>query len=222
MSYIATWSGGKDSAYACFKSIQEGLNVSHLLNVISNVNNTIESHGIGKELIQVQAKLLDIPLIQRKASRDRYTEDFKNILENLDPNTIEGVIFGNIIVPEYEKQKHKLWAEEVCNASSLLAIEPLWGISSEEIMSEMLRAGFKAIIINCKNELIDKEWLGRTIDNDFLRYLERRQIDACGEKGEYHSFVTDCPMFKKPIKILKSNKELRGNFWFLNILEWMV
>jgi diphthamide synthase (EF-2-diphthine--ammonia ligase) len=81
-------------------------------------------------------------------------------------------------------------------------------------------AGFEAIIVSAKSDLIDEEWIGRKIDREFLRYLKDNNIDLCGENGEYHTFVTDGPLFKKRIEITKSKTITRDGYWFLDTIEY--
>jgi diphthamide synthase (EF-2-diphthine--ammonia ligase) len=34
--HVASWSGGKDSAFACYRAIQKGYTISHFVNFISD------------------------------------------------------------------------------------------------------------------------------------------------------------------------------------------
>ncbi len=81
-------------------------------------------------------------------------------------------------------------------------------------------AGFEATIVSAKSELFDDKWIGRKVDREFLGHLKDNNIDLCGENGEYHTFVTDGPMFKKKIKIIKSQPITRDGYWFLDTLEY--
>ncbi|MHB1347367.1 MAG: Dph6-related ATP pyrophosphatase, partial [Candidatus Humimicrobiaceae bacterium] len=66
-----------------------------------------------------------------------------------------------------------------------------------------------------------KEWLGRRLDNSFLNEIKLlKDVDVCGERGEFHSIVIDGPIFKQKIDISKSRKVLREGYWFLDIQEY--
>ena len=80
-------------------------------------------------------------------------------------------------------------------------------------------SGFEATIVSADSNLFEKEWIGRKVDRDFLKYLNDNNIDVCGENGEYHTFVTCGPLFKRKIKITSSRIIKRDRFWFLDILE---
>ena len=220
MSYIVSWSGGKDSCFACYKAIREGYKVSHLINFILKENKKIKLHRISEKLIQLQAESIGIPLIQKEIKWESYEKEFKKSVKVLIPNGIKGIIFGDMYVQEYTVQKHKDWVEKVCGDLGVEAIEPLWELDPEIYLLELIDMGFEAIIISSKVDLFGKEWIGRKLDKNFLEYLKNNNIDICGEKGEYHTFVIDCPLFKKKIKINKSKPFLRDNYWFLDILEY--
>jgi diphthine-ammonia ligase len=82
-------------------------------------------------------------------------------------------------------------------------------------MLEFIDAGFEAIIVSAKADLFGKDWIGKRVDREFLRYLKDNNIDVCGENGEYHTFVTYGPMFRKKIKITTNMPIIRDGYWFL-------
>ena len=110
------------------------------------------------------------------------------------------MIFGDIYLED-----HKEWTQRVCLKMGIEAIEPLWGKDREVLLLEFIDAGFEGRIISAQSDLFDKKWIGRKVDRVFLKYLKENNIDACGENGEYHTLVTNGPLFKKKIEIIKSN-----------------
>ena len=215
MSYISSWSGGKDSCFACYKAIREGYNVSHLLNFISKEYKRVSFHGTEAKLIQLQAKAIGTPLLQKETTWNGYEQEFKDAVKSLMPNGVKGIVFGDIYL-----QEHKDWVERVCGELGIEAIEPLWGQDPERVLLEFIDAGFEATIVSAKSELFDDKWIGRKVDRELLSHLKDNNIDLCGENGEYHTFVTDGPMFKKKIKITKSQPIMRDGYWFLDTLEY--
>jgi len=215
MSYISSWSGGKDSCFACYKAICEGYNVSHLLNFISKEYQRVSFHGTEAKLIQLQAKAIGIPLSQKETTWDGYEQEFKDAVKSLIPEGVTGMVFGDIYL-----QEHKDWVERVCRELGIEAIEPLWGQDPERILLEFIDSGFEATIISAKSDLFDDKWIGQKVNKEFLSYLKDNNIDLCGENGEYHTFVTDGPMFKKKIEIAKSQPIMRDGHRFLDTLEY--
>jgi uncharacterized protein (TIGR00290 family) len=215
MSYISSWSGGKDSCFACYQAIREGYNVSHLLNFISKDYKRVSFHGTEAKLIQLQAEAIGIPLLQKETTWNGYEQEFKEAVRSLIPDGVTGMVFGDIYL-----QEHKDWVERVCRELGIEAVEPLWGQDTERILLDFIDAGFEATIVSAKSELLDEKWIGQKVDREFLSHLKDNNIDLCGENGEYHTFVTGGPMFQKEIKIAKSQPITRDGYWFLDTLEY--
>jgi len=215
MSYISSWSGGKDSCFACYKAICEGYNVSYLLNFISKEYKRVSFHGTEAKLIQLQAEAIGIPLLQKETTWNGYEQEFKDAVKSLIPDGVTGMVFGDIYLEE-----HKDWVDRVCGELGIEAIEPLWGQDPERSLLDFIDAGFEATIVSAKSELFDDKWMGQKLDREFLSYLKDNNIDLCGENGEYHTFVTAGPMFNKKIKITKSQPITRDGYWFLDTIEY--
>ncbi len=215
MSYIASWSGGKESCFACYNAIQSGYKIPYLVNFISKEYRRVSFHGTEARLIQLQAESIGIPLVQKETTWNGYEQEFKEAVKSLIPEGIEGMVFGDIYL-----QEHRDWVERVCGELGIKAIEPLWGRDPEGVLIEFIDEGFEALIISANSSLFDEKWIGRKVDRDFLRYLKDNNIDGCGENGEYHTFVTDGPLFKKKINVIKSRVIKREDRWFLDTIEY--
>lgn len=217
---ISSWSGGKDSCLACYKAMQQGYDIKLLLNFISRESKRGCFHGLEGRLLKFQADLIGIPLVQNEVSPDmqKYEEEFKAAVTELRGKDIGSMVFGDIYLLEHES-----WIERVCKDLNINALEPLWNNSPESIIDEFLGAGFKAIIISCKADIMGKEFLGRYIDKSLIEELKKKDICPCGEKGEYHTLVVDGPIFKRPIKIVEAVPIIKESFWkhwFLDIREY--
>jgi diphthine-ammonia ligase len=229
MSFIASWSGGKDSTAALYRALSAGIEVSYLLNVISEDGRRSMSHGLDPGLIAAQAEAIGIPIVQVKASWDSYEADFKKTIRELKPSTstgsgqagIEGMVFGDI-----DLQEHRDWVERVCKELGIQPILPLWGLGRERILNDFINEGFEAIIVTVKADILGDEWLGRRVNIQFLEDLstikDEMGLDLCGENGEYHTFVTNGPLFKQRIEILSSQKVLRDKYGFLELLKYKI
>ena len=215
MSYIGSWSGGKDSCFACYRAMCGGYDISYLVNFISKEYKRVSFHGTEDKLIQLQAEALGLPLLQKETTGNGYEQEFKEAVRGLIPNGVKGMIFGDIYL-----QEHKDWVERVCGELGIEAVEPLWGEEPERILLDFIDAGFEAIIVSAKADLFGKEWIGEKIDRDFFKYLKENSIDICGENGEYHTLVVDGPMFKKKIKITEKKSITREGYWFLDTLKY--
>jgi len=215
MSYIGSWSGGKDSCFACYRAICRGYDISYLVNFISKEYKRVSFHGTEDKLIQLQAEALGLPLLQKETTGNGYEQEFKEAVQSLIPNGVKGMIFGDIYL-----QEHKDWVKRVCGELGIEAVEPLWEEEPERILLDFIDAGFEAIIVSAKANLFGKEWIGQKIDRDFFKYLKENSIDICGENGEYHTLVVDGPMFKKKIRITEKKSITREGYWFLDTVEY--
>lgn len=213
---IVSTSGGKDSTFACFKAMQQGYKVSYLANTISDDYKRVRFHGLPAELIQAQAQAMQIPLIQKETSANNYRRDYLDNLKKVIKKDISGLVLGDIYLQDcYD------WAEEICKELNIELIEPLWQIPSKKIIQDFIESGFEAVVVSTQSNLLGKEWVGRKVDPEFLNDIEKlKKIDICGENGEFHTFVTSGPTFKKRIILKDIKKVLIGGYWFLDIQSY--
>lgn len=203
---------------ACYSALKSGLDVRFLLNTVSAEYNRVRFHGLQGNIIDLQAQALGIPLKQVKTRDEAYEADYKNGLkELLSENQINGVVFGDIHL-----QHCKEWAEKVSGELGLVAIEPLWNKEPGQLLAEFIKKGFEAYVVSCEEKFLDKSFIGRKIDGSFVEDISNLNVDVCGENGEFHSFVTDGPIFKKRIEIVETGKVKKGLFWFLDIKKCML
>jgi uncharacterized protein (TIGR00290 family) len=214
MKAVSLWSGGKDSCFACYKAKEDGFEIKNLINFISPDTKKSFSHNLDAQLILEQANATGINLIQKETSKDNYEENFKEVISELKRKGTEAVIFGDIYL-----QEHKDWIESVCRQIDIKPLMPLWGKETGKLIQEFIDANFEALIVRVRRDILTKEYLGRKIDNAFIKYLSKN-IDPCGERGEFHSLVTNGPLFKRRLKITKTKKNLKENFWILDILSY--
>jgi uncharacterized protein (TIGR00290 family) len=199
----------------------DGFEVSYLLNFVSKDGRCM-SHGLDSGLIAAQSQAIGIPMVQREATWDTYEQEFKNAIHWLKQRGIDTAIFGDIDI-----QEHKDWVDRVCGEVGITPIEPLWDLDPERILADFIDEGFEAILVNVKADLFGEEWLGRRVDRnlleDFQNLRSKHNFHVCGEWGEYHTLVTDGPIFKRRIKILDDRRVLREGywkFWLLDILRY--
>jgi diphthine-ammonia ligase len=218
MKVFCSWSGGKESSLACYKAILGGFDISFLLNMVSEGGERSRSHGLDSRLLAAQSEAIGIPITQRKTTWDSYENEFKESVTDLKKHGIEGGVFGDI-----DLQAHRDWVERVCRESDIKAFEPLWKKDREYLLKDLIGAGFKAIVVVAKSEFMDSGWLGRSIDEEFINDVAAlKNVDLCGEAGEYHTFITDGPIFRKKIEILNAKKIQKDDYWFLDIKDYRI
>lgn len=210
MKVVCAWSGGKDSCFACYKALQEGHEVVNLLIMMSDP--TISNfHMIRSDMLDAQSQALGIPIVKWTTTPETYEQEFKKALLQMKAKGVEGIVTGDV----FDVALHEAgWLDRICKEVGLTPVRPLWHRDTQQILEEFIDAGFKATVVRIVTNLLSMDWLGREINNKFLDdLLKLGTVDPCGEHGEFHTFVTDGPLFKKTrIEILESEKEkLNGN-----------
>lgn len=217
MKVFVSWSGGKDSCLACYEAISQGYEIAYLLNMVTEDAKLSMSHGISSDLLRTQAQAMGIPLIQQRNLWDDYEQQFKKAVTELMRQGVRGGVFGDIGY----LQGHQDWVQRVCGDLGIEPIMPLWGRGTGQAIDDFIRAGFEAVVVTCKSDVMGEEWLGRRIDRSFVEDLARLGgVDPSGEFGEYHTLVVDGPLFRRRIGITCAQKILREDRWFLDIVEY--
>jgi diphthine-ammonia ligase len=210
MKLVAAWSGGKDSCFACYKAIQEGHDVSNLLIMMADPN-VSNFHLIRSDMLDAQSQAIEIPIVKQTTTAETYEQDFKKALLQMKAKGIEGIVTGDV----FDVALHEAgWLDRICKEVGLTPVRPLWHRDTQKILEEFINDGFKATLVRVKLDLLGMEWLGREINKKFFDdLLKLGTVDPCGEHGEFHTFVTDGPLFKKKrIEILESEKtKLNGH-----------
>ena len=213
--YVVSWSGGKDGCMACYHALKHGYNITHLVNFISENPKKVRFHGVDAGLIKLQAQALGLELLQPLTSWEQYEADFKQAIAGLKTQGVIGVVFGDIYL-----QEHLDWVQRVCAEIGVEAVEPLWGHDTDELLKEFIEAGFEAAIVCAKADVLEREWIGRRVDHVFLDYLRAQGVDCCGEKGEFHTLVTDGPIFKRRIRLFESEIQEHDGYYLLNVSRY--
>ncbi|MFZ1081632.1 MAG: diphthine--ammonia ligase [Candidatus Kryptoniota bacterium] len=199
---VINWSGGKDSALALHRVLtHDDTEVGYLLTTVNEHFNRISMHGVRTELLDIQAESIGIPLhkvlLPEMPDMETYDRTMMQTLQKLKSKGITASIFGDIFLEDLRKYRETQLA-----MVNLAAVFPLWQIPTDKLIREFIDIGFKAVIVCVNEEFLDKSFAGKNIDEEFIRDLPRG-VDPCGENGEFHSFVYDGPIFKKPIKFMK-------------------
>ena len=214
LSLISSWSGGKDSCFALMRAVAAGHRPVALLNMMNENGQISRSHGLPEEILRRQAAAMKLPLLAIPASWGDYEGLFIGALQRLKAeHGATAAVFGDI-----DLQGHRDWEEKVCAAVGLQALLPLWQKDRLVLVRQMLASGMRCVITSCQASL-GEEFIGRELDEEVIADLIARGVCPCGENGEFHTVVTDCPLFEKPLE-LPSHRVLRhGDYLFA---EWAI
>lgn len=203
------WSSGKDSALALYKILQDPTyNLDLLVTTINKDFNRVSMHGLRNDLLLKQTASIGIDLktieFPADVTMDMYAEIMKEAMDSLVEKKYSHTIFGDIFLEDLKTYRDNKLAEV-----DITGVYPLWKKDTKEVLQEFLALGFKAITVCVNAKLLGKEFVGRVIDEQFIKDLPEN-VDVCGENGEFHTFVFDGPIFKNPIEFSIGEKVLRS------------
>ena len=195
---IFNWSGGKDSALALHKALESGqYTIQTLLTTLSEPYQRISMHGVRAELLDRQTAALGLPcrklFLPEMPSMESYEQLMAATLGELRAQGAMVALFGDIFLEDL-----RAYREAQLARVGLAAAFPLWGAPTGALIREFLGLGFRTITTCVNARYLDRSFVGRVVDEDFLRDLPAH-VDPCGENGEFHTFVFDGPLFRQPV-----------------------
>ena len=205
-----SWSGGKDSCFALMRALQQGYMPAVLVNMMNENGKISRSHGLPPSLLQQQAAAMGLPLITTATTWNDYEKNFIAALNQVSADYhATAMVFGDI-----DLQAHRDWEEMVCAKAGLQALLPLWQQDRRVLVAQMLEAGIETMIVSC-NTTLGEVFLGKLLSAELIEKLEEKGVDVCGESGEFHTVVVNCPLFKQPLLLPSFTTVLHNNYWFL-------
>ena len=196
MKFAMSYSCGKDSALALHKLIQAGHTPVCIVVAVNKDAGRSWFHGAGDALLDKVSQALGLPLIAARCNGDEYQEAFETALRQAKSLGAECAAFGDIDI-----EGHLQWNRDRCVAADLECVMPLWGMARTDAVSELLSAGFTARIKSIDKQYLDASFLGEALSPAIIERIAATGADICGENGEYHTFVSDGPIFKHPVPI---------------------
>ena len=205
-----SWSGGKDSCLALMQAIQQGHTPSVLINMMNENGKISRSHGLPSSILTQQAQAMNMPMMAIPATWEAYEKAFVDTLLHVKKEfDIASMVFGDI-----DLQAHRDWEEMVCAKAGLNALLPLWKKDRKELILQMLDAGIETMIVSC-NTTMGEKFLGKILSPELIPELESIGVDVCGENGEFHTLVLNCPLFKERIQLPGFTTVLHNDYWFV-------
>ena len=192
-----------------------GYQIASLLTTVTDEYDRISMHGVRRTLLERQAEALGLPLhkiyIPKNCTNREYESRMEEALDKFRNTGVEQVAFGDIFLEDLRKYREANLAR-----IGMKGLFPIWGRDTRELIRTFMQLGFRAIIVCVDSKVLGESFAGKFIDDDFLRELPA-SIDPCGEKGEFHSFVFDGPLFKEPISVSPGEVIQRDSFYFCDL-----
>jgi uncharacterized protein (TIGR00290 family) len=214
---VFSWSGGKDSAMALQSLLRNPeFQVVALLTTVTEGFDRISMHGVRRELLHRQAESIGLPLeevlIPSQCINATYESRMTEAVLRFRDQGVKHFGFGDIFLRDLRKYR-----EEKLMREGMTAIFPLWDINTQELATRFVRQGFRATTVCVDPSKLHKSFAGRELNLAFFSELPPG-VDACGENGEFHTFVHAGPIFKSPIPVRTGQIVERDSFLFCDLL----
>ena len=209
-----SWSSGKDSAWALHHMMQAGeVELVGLITTLNESAHRVAMHGVRRSLLEMQAQAIGLPLIQvdlpapctNVEYQQRIGTAFTAAKNDLG---VSQVIFGDLFLQDIRKYREKQMAN-----LSLTPLFPLFDLDSTRLAHDMLDGGLEAVLTCVDTQQLDQTFSGRSFDARLIEDLPNG-VDPCGENGEFHTLVTDAPMFRQPIPVIAGKQHDDGRFMY--------
>lgn len=221
---VLSWSGGKDSALALARLRADArVDVVGLVTTVTSVYDRVSIHGVRRSLLREQAAALDLPLheieLAPQSSNEAYEAAWQQAFENLPGRMQQArhIAFGDIFLRDVREYR-----EQLAGRMGYETVFPLWGESTRMLADQVIESGIIATIVCVDTEVVTADVAGRRFDATFVAALPAT-IDPCGERGEFHTFVSFGPGFDAPVEFTVGETVVRDErFAFCDLLPAVV
>ena len=209
---LLSWSGGKDSALALQAlRADPSYEVVGLLTSVTRRYDRISIHGVRRSLLDAQAESVGLPLhvieLEQTSSNDAYESAFHAglVAERHAHPAVRHIAFGDLFLADVRAYRERLLA-----ATDWTPVFPLWKLDTTALAHRFIDDGFAARLVCVDTTQLDGAFAGRQFDRAILADLPP-SVDPCGERGEFHTFVSDGPGFSRPIAYETGERVLRDD-----------
>jgi uncharacterized protein (TIGR00290 family) len=213
---FVSWSSGKDSAFALHQARRSGANIAGVLVTITEKYDRVAMHGVRHSLLNRQLEALNLPavkvLIPSPCPNEIYEARMAEACAALKAQGVYQIVFGDLFLEDI-----RAYREEKLSAVGMRPLFPLWRRDTPSLAREMIDSGLMAHVVCIDPKRLDKSFAGRRFDHDLLASFPP-DVDPCGENGEFHTVVSDGPMFEKPIKVSAGVVVERDGFVYADIM----
>ncbi|HTC57259.1 MAG TPA: hypothetical protein VK706_12665 [Candidatus Sulfotelmatobacter sp.] len=217
MRILLSWSSGKDSAWSLhILRRRTEYDVVGLLTTFNEVADRVAMHAVRRELVERQAAAVGLPLwavpLPWPCSNEQYELLMAETCARAVAEGIEGVAFGDLFLEDV-----RAYREKQLKDSGLQPVFPVWGLPTRALAEEMIASGTRAKLTCVDTGKLDRSFAGREFDGALLSALPK-DVDPCGERGEFHSFVYAGPMLDAVVPVSVGETVVRDQFVFADLI----
>ena len=214
---LLSWSSGKDSAWSLHVLRQRAeYEVVGLLTTFNEEAGRVAMHAVRRELVERQAAAAGLPLwgvpLPWPCSNERYEALMADTCAKAIAEGVEGVAFGDLFLEDV-----RAYREKQMSRAGLEPVFPVWGMPTRELAREMIAAGVRAKLTCIDTQKLNRSFAGRDFDGQLLADFPA-EVDPCGERGEFHSFVYAGPMLKSAIPVSVGERVVQDPFVFTDLI----
>jgi len=216
MKTLVSWSSGKDSAWMLHVLKQDpSIEIGGLLTTMNEQFDRVAMHAVRRRLLEAQADAAGVPLrtvqLPWPCTNEQYEDRMRVAVAQAVSEGFTHVAFGDLFLEAVRKYR-----EEKLNGTGLTPLFPIWGIPTDKLATQMVESGLRSVLTCINPKHLDRSFAGRQFNRALLDDLPA-DVDKCGERGEFHSFAWDGPMFKAPISIEVGEVVDRDGFVFADV-----
>jgi uncharacterized protein (TIGR00290 family) len=216
MKTLVSWSSGKDSAWMLHVLKQDpSIEIGGLLTTMNEQFDRVAMHAVRRRLLEAQADAAGIPLrtvqLPWPCSNEQYEERMRVAVAQAVAEGFTHVAFGDLFLEDVRKYR-----EQKLAGTGLTPLFPIWGIPTDQLATQMVESGLRSVLTCVNPKHLDRSFAGRQFNRELLDDLPAG-VDKCGERGEFHSFAWDGPMFNRPVAIEVGEVVDRDGFVFADV-----
>ena len=215
------FSGGKDSTYAAYLAQKKDYEISCLITVFSENQESYMFHTPSIQKTKKQAEVMNIPFLTKKTlgKKEKELEDLEAIIKQaINEYKIQAISTG-ALHSDYQATR----IQKIADKLGIECFNPLWHKDEINYLNELIENDFEIIITGIFAYPLKKDWLGKNIDKEFIEEIKDLQkkykIHPAGEGGEFETFVLNCPLFKKPLKVTSYKDFSTGEYSWKREIE---
>jgi uncharacterized protein (TIGR00290 family) len=213
---LVSWSSGKDSAWMLHVLRQDpSIEIGGLLTTMNEQFDRVAMHAVRRSMVERQAEAAELPLRTIPLPWPCTNEEYETLMRAAVARAVaEGftqMAFGDLFLEDVRRYR-----EEKLAGTGLTPIFPLWGMPTAQLAEHMVDSGLRSILTCVNPAHLDRSFAGRQFDRALLDDLPEG-VDRCGERGEFHSFAFDGPMFCRPIDVTVGDIVERDGYVFADV-----
>jgi uncharacterized protein (TIGR00290 family) len=214
---LIAWSSGKDSAWALHEARLAGdFEIVGALTTVTDTFHRVSMHGVREELLRAQFDAAGLrPMIIHipyPCPNDIYERKMAEAIAAARASGVTHMIFGDLFLEDV-----RAYRERQLSGTGIVPVFPLFGRPTRALADAMIDAGTEAHICTVDLKKLPVSFAGRRFDRVLLEALPEG-IDPCGEKGEFHSFVSGGPMLSRKVAVKTGETIERDGFAYTDLL----